>query len=187
MSPSFKTLKTQEKVMLCTSSLEKQALKRANFTICDVNILSRAPDHGNNRQNVIQNATDQTAPRRYDMDKPDTLEKRVKLLIRLSLAAGLLGIAVGFYFNGVRGQDTAAFDVFAFAVRGILIGLAFWYFELFWVRGPRGRRLRARPYGTRLMVKVIAYVVLIEAAFVLGQAIFDPKTALDWVTNFAGV
>lgn len=120
------------------------------------------------------------------MDKPDTLDKRVNLFIRLSLAAGLLGIAVGFYFNSVRELDTTAFDVFAYAVRGILIGLAFWYFELFWVRGPRGRRLRAMPYGARLAVKVIAYVVLIEAAFLLGQTIFDPKTVLDWVTNLAG-
>ena len=120
------------------------------------------------------------------MDKPDNHNKRVNLFIRLSMAAGLLGIAVGFYFNSVRDLGTTVFDVFAFAVRGILIGLAFWYFELFWVRGPRGCRLRAMPYGARLAVKVIAYVVLIEAAFLLGQAIFDPKTVLEWVTKFAG-
>ena len=40
----------------------------------------------------------------------------------------------------------------------MLIGAAFWYFEIFWVRGPRGRRMRALPYGGRLAVEVIAYV-----------------------------
>jgi hypothetical protein len=120
------------------------------------------------------------------MDLPTTPEKRVKLFIRLSLAAGLFGIAIGFYLNGVRDLGTSAFDIFAFAVRGILIGAAFWYFEIFWVRGPGGRRMRALPYGGRLAVKVIAYVVLIEAAFLLGQAIFDPAAALDWVTANGG-
>ncbi|MBT3553179.1 MAG: hypothetical protein HOO19_06470 [Rhodospirillaceae bacterium] len=119
------------------------------------------------------------------MDLPDTPEKRVKLYIRLTLAASLFGIAVGFYLNGVREQDTSAFDIFAFAVRGILIGAAFWYFEIFWVRGPRGKRLRALPYGGRLAVKVIAYVVLIELGFLVGEAIFDPESALGLFTAFA--
>lgn len=117
---------------------------------------------------------------------PDTPEKRVKLYIRLTLAAGLLGIAIGFYLNGVREQDTSAFDIFAFAVRGILIGAAFWYFEIFWVRGPRGSRLRALPYGGRLAVKVVAYVVLIELGFLAGEAIFDPEAALGLFTAFSG-
>lgn len=120
------------------------------------------------------------------MDLPDTPEKRVKLYIRLTLAAGLLGIAIGFYLNGVREQDTSAFDIFAFAVRGILIGAAFWYFEIFWVRGPRGSRLRALPYGGRLAVKVVAYVVLIELGFLAGEAIFDPEAALGLFTAFSG-
>ncbi|MFP6733796.1 MAG: hypothetical protein VB959_08140 [Rhodospirillales bacterium] len=120
------------------------------------------------------------------MDLPTTPAKRVKLYIRLTLAAGLFGIAVGFYLNGVRDLDTSAFDFFAFAVRGMLIGAAFWYFEIFWVRGPRGRRMRALPYGGRLAVKVIAYVVLIEAAFLLGQAIFDPQKVLGWIMAISG-
>lgn len=120
------------------------------------------------------------------MDLPDTPKKRVNLYIRLTLAAGLFGIAVGFYLNGVRELDTSAFDIFAFAVRGILIGAAFWYFEIFWVRGPRGKGMRALPYGGRLAVKVIAYVVLIEAAFLAGEAIFDPKAALGLFTALSG-
>jgi hypothetical protein len=120
------------------------------------------------------------------MDLPDTPEKRMKLYIRLTLAAGLFGIAVGFYLNGVRDLDTSAFDIFAFAVRGILIGAAFWYFEIFWVRGPRGKRMRELPYGGRLTVKVIAYVVLIELSFLAGQAIFNPESILGWVTALSG-
>ena len=120
------------------------------------------------------------------MNLQDTPKKRVNLYIRLTVAAGLLGIAVCFYLNGVRELDTSAFEIFALAVRGILIGAAFWYFEIFWVRGPRGKRLRALPYGGRLAVKVIAYVVLIEAAFLLGEAIFDPEAAFGWFTVFGG-
>ncbi len=120
------------------------------------------------------------------MDLPDTPEKRVNLYIRLTLAAGLFGIAVGFYLNGVCDLDTSAFDIFAFAVRGILIGAAFWYFGIFWVRGPRGRRMRALPFGGRLAVKVVAYVVLIEVAFLLGEAIFDPEAALGLFTALSG-
>jgi len=120
-----------------------------------------------------------------DMDQPTTPKKRVTLYIRLTLAAGLFGIAVGFYLNGMRDLDTSAFDIFAFAVRGILIGAAFWYFEIFWVRGPRGKRLRTLPYGGRLAVKVIAYVVLIEVAFLLGEAIFDPEAALGLFTSLS--
>jgi hypothetical protein len=119
------------------------------------------------------------------MDQPTTPKKRVTLYIRLTLAAGLFGIAVGFYLNGMRDLDTSAFDIFAFAVRGILIGAAFWYFEIFWVRGPRGKRLRTLPYGGRLAVKVIAYVVLIEVAFLLGEAIFDPEAALGLFTSLS--
>ena len=120
------------------------------------------------------------------MDQPDIPEIRVKLYIRLTLAAGLFGIAVGFYLNGMRDADTSAFDIFAFAVRGILIGAAFWYFEIFWVRGLRGKRLRALPYGGRLAIKVVAYVVLIETAFLIGEAIFDPEAAIGLFTSLSG-
>ncbi|MAF46916.1 MAG: hypothetical protein CMM10_01490 [Rhodospirillaceae bacterium] len=120
------------------------------------------------------------------MEIPATRRRRAWLYVRLSLAAGLLGIAVGFYVHAVNDLDTSAFDFFSFAVRGIIIGAAFWYFEIFWVQGPRGRRLRGMSYGARLITKVIVYVLLVEAGYALGYAIFNPEEALAWVLAVGG-
>ena len=58
--------------------------------------------------------------------------------------------------------------------------------ELPLTRGLRGKRLRALPYGGRLAIKVVAYVVLIEAAFLIGEAIFDPEAAIGLFTSLNG-
>ena len=46
--------------------------------------------------------------------------------------------------------------------------------------------MRDLPFGGRLAVKVVVYVVLIEVVFLLGEAIFDPEAALGLFTALSG-
>jgi hypothetical protein len=108
------------------------------------------------------------------MAPPSTHKERVNLYIRMILGAGLLGIAFGYYFKVIgRIGDMTTFLHFSFAVRGMIIGALFWLFEIFWVNGPRGKKLRDRSYGSRMAIKVVVYVVLIEAGFLIGEALFS--------------
>lgn len=98
---------------------------------------------------------------------------RINLYIRMIIGAGLLGIGFGYYFKVIgRIDEMTAFLHFSFAVRGMIIGALFWLFEIFWVAGPRGQRLRSLKYAPRMTIKVVVYIVLIEAGFLIGQGLF---------------
>ena len=98
---------------------------------------------------------------------------RLYLYIRMILGAGLLGIAFGYYLKVIgRIDEMTAFAHFSFAVRGMIIGALFWLFEIFWVNGPRGNKLRSMRYGLRTAIKVVVYVGLIEAGFLIGEGLF---------------
>ena len=108
-------------------------------------------------------------------------KERIYLYIRMIIGAGLLGIGFGYYFKVIgRIDEMTGFDHFSFAVRGMIIGALFWLFEIFWVNGPRGKLLRSLNYARRMAIKVVVYVVLIEAGFLIGQALFSA----DGITLF---
>ena len=105
---------------------------------------------------------------------PSTHKDRINLYLRMIIGAGLLGIGFGYYFKVIgRIDDMTAFAHFSFAVRGMIIGAFFWTFEIFWVSGPRGNKLRDLKYLPRMAIKVVVYLVLIEAGFLIGQALFS--------------
>jgi len=109
-----------------------------------------------------------------------THRERVNLYIRMTLGASLLGIAYGFILQVMGLVKLAPFDVFSYAIRGTIIGALFWYFEIFWVHGPRGIKLRSLSYGQRLIIRVIVYFVLIQGGILIGHAIFEPQEALNF-------
>lgn len=112
------------------------------------------------------------------MAGPTTPRGRVWLYIRLTLASGLAAIVVGYYFQLIGRVIMTPFEIFSFASRGIIIGLLFWWFEVFYVHGPAGHRLRELAYKPRLIVKVVAYMVLIESGFLIGFAAFHPSETM---------
>lgn len=113
------------------------------------------------------------------MAAPTTHKERVWLYIRLTIGAGFVGIAWGYYMQAIGRLEMDGFLVFSYTVRGMIIGAFFWYFEVFWVHGPRGAKLRALAYGPRLLLKVVVYVILIEAGFLIGYAVFNPQESLQ--------
>ena len=104
---------------------------------------------------------------------------RLKLYLRLVLGAGLIGVAFGYYRQLLGELEMTPFLVFAFAVRGMIIGAFIWAFELFYVMGPRGNRLARLTPGARFAVRIAVYIVLFETGYVIGAAIFTPQDVAD--------
>jgi hypothetical protein len=104
---------------------------------------------------------------------------RLSLYIRMTLAAGLLGIALGYYLQIIGRVDMTGFQVFAFAVRGMIVGALIWGFELWGLIGPNGSRLAGLTPTTRLAARIAIYLILGELGYWLGEAIFEPEDILD--------
>ena len=108
-----------------------------------------------------------------------TSRGRLRLYLRMVASAALLGIALGYYLQLAGRLEMTPFLVFAFAVRGIIVGALIWAFELFWVLGPDGNRMRNLASVTRLGVRIVAYLILGETGYWIGEAIFAPAEIAD--------
>lgn len=108
-----------------------------------------------------------------------TLRGRLRLYLRMVASAALLGIALGYYLQLAGRLEMTPFLVFAFAVRGLIVGALIWAFELFWVIGPDGNRMKNLTSITRLGVRIVAYLILGEAGYWIGEAIFAPEEIAD--------
>jgi hypothetical protein len=104
---------------------------------------------------------------------------RLSLYVRMTLAAGLLGIALGYYLQIIGRIDMTGFQIFAFAVRGMIVGALIWAFELWGVVGPTGSRLASLTPPARFAARVAVYLILGELGYWIGEAIFEPKDILD--------
>ena len=104
---------------------------------------------------------------------------RISLYIRMTLGAGLLGIALGYYLQIIGRIEMDGFQVFAFAVRGMIIGAFIWAFELWGVIGPNGSRLAGLTPATRFAARLAVYLILGELGYWIGEAIFEPEDILD--------
>jgi len=104
---------------------------------------------------------------------------RLSLYIRMTLAAGLLGIALGYYLQATGRIEMNGFLVFAFAVRGMIVGALIWGFELWFVLGPNGSRLAGLSPAIRFAARIAAYLILGELGYWIGEAIFEPKDIFD--------
>ena len=113
------------------------------------------------------------------MPDPISRSARVSLYIRMSLGAGLLGIALGYYLQAIGRVEMDAFQVLAFAVRGMIVGALIWAFELFALIGPKDPRLSGFTAPARKAIRVIAYLILGETGHLIGEAIFEPEDILD--------
>jgi hypothetical protein len=94
------------------------------------------------------------------------------LYVRLVIGAALVGIGYGYYRQLNGWVEMTPFLIFQYAVRGALIGALIWAFELFFVQGPHGNRLARLPRGTIFAVRIAVYVVLFEAGYFAGAALF---------------
>jgi len=111
------------------------------------------------------------------------MRAKVWLYIRMSLAAGLLGIGYGYYLQVMGRIEMVGFLHFEFAIRGIIIGALFWAFQIFIINGPKGDRLRAMANGPKILIKTIGYLIVIEIGFLIGEAIFDFEDYLPMVNG----
>ena len=110
---------------------------------------------------------------------PFSNNTRVTLYIRMILGSGLLGIALGYYLQVIGRIEMDWFHVFAFAVRGMIVGAFIWAFELWGVIGPNGSRLAGLAPATRFAARIAAYLILGEIGYWVGEAIFEPEDILD--------
>lgn len=108
-----------------------------------------------------------------------TSRDRLRLYFRMVVGAALLGIALGYYLQIAGRLEMTPFLVFAFAVRGMVVGALIWAFELFWVIGPDGNRMKNLASVTRLGVRIVAYLILGETGYWIGEAIFAPAEIAD--------
>ncbi len=105
----------------------------------------------------------------------DDQRARLALYIRMSLAAGLLGIGYGYYLQVIGRVEMTGYLHFEFAVRGVIVGVFFWALQIFIINGPKGARLKAMSYAPKMFFKTVAYLVAIETGFLIGDAIFNPE------------
>lgn len=103
----------------------------------------------------------------------ENMRAKVWLYIRMSLAAGLLGIGYGYYMQVMGQIEMVGFLHVEFAIRGIIIGALFWALQIFVINGPKGDRLKAMAYGPKILIKTIGFLVVIEIGFLIGEVIFD--------------
>ncbi|MBT7953624.1 MAG: hypothetical protein HN731_00410 [Rhodospirillaceae bacterium] len=103
----------------------------------------------------------------------ENMRAKVWLYIRMSLAAGLLGIGYGYYLQVMGRVEMTGFLHVEFAIRGIIIGALFWALQIFVINGPKGDRLKAMTYGPKVLIKTIGYLVVIEIGFLIGDVIFN--------------
>ncbi len=108
------------------------------------------------------------------MPIPNTHRGRVWLWVRLTIGAGFLGIGFGYYLQIIGRLEMTPFMIFEFTVRGMLIGFFYWAVEIFMIQGPQGKHIRKMPYGPRLLVRVVFYLIAIEIGHLIGQAIYSP-------------
>jgi hypothetical protein len=109
------------------------------------------------------------------MTLSDEQRARVWLYIRMSLAAGLLGIGYGYYMQVMGRIEMIGFLHFEFAVRGIIVGMFFWALQIFVLNGPKARRLNAMSYGPKVFFKTVAFLLVIGIGVLIGDAIFNPQ------------
>lgn len=114
-----------------------------------------------------------------DTTRPTDNRARLALYIRMVLGAGLLGVALGYYLQLLGRLTMSPFLIFAFSIRGIIVGAIIWAFELFVVLGPNGNRLAKLSPAARFAVRIAAYLILGEAGFWIGEAIFRPGDITD--------
>ena len=111
---------------------------------------------------------------------------RLWLYLRMVAGAAMLGIAFGYYLQLSGRLEMTPFLVFALAVRGLIVGALIWAFELFWLVGPDGNRLKNLASITRLGVRVVAYLILGETGYWIGEAIFEPEDIADMFFTAGG-
>ena len=111
---------------------------------------------------------------------------RFKLYVRLVIGAALIGIAFGYYLQVQGRLEMTPFLVFAFAIRGLIVGALIWAFELFVVMGRYGQRFARLSRGTRFAIRIVAYVVLFETGFALGSLVFATPEFTDLFFTAAG-
>lgn len=100
--------------------------------------------------------------------------QRLLQFVRMVLATALIGVAFGAFLQMLGRVTITTATAAEFAARGAIVGAAFWAFEIFYVSAPAGGRLAAMSFGRRVAVKIITYIVLIEAGLLIGQVIFQP-------------
>lgn len=106
------------------------------------------------------------------MAEPFPTRARFTLFVRLVVGAALVGIGFGYWLQAKGALEMTPFAIFEYAARGAIIGVLVWGFELFVVQGPHGARFARMSRGTLFAVRIAIYVVLFEAGFFLGRAIF---------------
>ena len=104
---------------------------------------------------------------------------RLRLYLRMVAGAAMLGIAFGYYLQLSGRLEMSPFLVFAFAVRGLIVGALIWAFELYWVLGPDGSRLKNLASVTRFGARIVVYLILGEVGYWIGEAIFAPANIAD--------
>ena len=109
---------------------------------------------------------------RCGMSEPIPTRARVNLFLRLLVGAALVGIGFGYYRQAKGAIDMTPWLVAEYALRGAIIGALIWGFELFFVQAAGGNRFARMSRGTVFAVRIAVYIVLFEAGYFVGRAIF---------------
>lgn len=114
-----------------------------------------------------------------DTTSPIPNKARLRLYIGLVLGSGILGVALGYYLQILGRLSMSPYLIFAFTIRGMIVGAIVWAFELFIVLGPKGNRLAGLTPTARFAARIAVYLILGEAGFWIGEAIFEPEDIVD--------
>ena len=103
-------------------------------------------------------------------------------LIALGVIVVISALVGGGYaplVGGTTGESLSQKDILVFGAHGMLVGLFFSTFELFYVQGSPGQWLRRMPFAKALLARSVLNTVVIVSAFVIGGLTMVPERFTD--------
>ncbi|MBT3989742.1 MAG: adenylate/guanylate cyclase domain-containing protein [Rhodospirillaceae bacterium] len=100
---------------------------------------------------------------------------RVHLFIAVIAASAMIGASYAVLLDVVIRSEFTPSSLTRGAIRGTIIGLIMWSFEMFLSYGQMGARLRRSSFATSLILRTIASTAILMTAIIVSRAIVSSR------------
>jgi len=109
------------------------------------------------------------------LDMTEKTKTRLVLLGWIVVGSILFAMAYGPIIGRFQGFETPPTVVLQFGLHGILFGLIFGWFELFYAQGVGAEWFRRKPFFITLLIKTVFTTLIIVAVLLIGGLIIFPE------------
>ena len=100
---------------------------------------------------------------------------RVYLFVAVIALSAVIGAAYATLLDVVIRSEFTPYSLVRGALRGTVIGVIVWSFEMFLAYGPLGLRLRRAPFATSLVLRTVASTVVLVAAIIASRNLLSSR------------